>query len=86
MAGVVRHVCGCTFEADDVAAEVGDVEAERDAWVLGDVAQLRLAGLAVDQDRVVVLDEEPDGTECGRPDGPIVVSQAMRLVCSRPST
>ena len=20
---VVRHVCGCTFEADDVAAEVG---------------------------------------------------------------
>jgi hypothetical protein len=58
---VVWHVGGGAFEANDVAAEVGHVEAQCDVWVRGDVAQLRLAGLAVDQDRVVVLDEEPDG-------------------------
>ena len=71
---------------DDVAADVGDVETQSNVGVGVEVAQLRFAGLAVDQDAVVARIRNHTGTESGRPAGLTVVSQAIRFVCSRVST
>ena len=55
------------LDADDVAPDVGDVEAEGDVRVTSEVAQLALAGLAVEQDVAVVANEEPHGHGVGPP-------------------
>ncbi len=52
---------GGALDADDVAADVGDVEPESDVRVGGDVAELGLARPAVDQHAVVVAIQEPHG-------------------------
>ena len=57
--GMARRSHRRAFEADDVAADVGDVEPQRHAWIGLDVPQLRFPRLAVHEDGAVVAHEEP---------------------------
>jgi hypothetical protein len=52
---------GGALQAHDVAADVGDVEREAYFRVGRDVAQLLFLRPAVEQDRLVVAQQEPDG-------------------------
>ena len=57
---ITGDVLGGAVHPDDVPADVGHVEPQRDVRVEADVAQLDLGRLAVDEERLVVLEQEPD--------------------------
>jgi len=59
-AGQAGVVACHALQPDDVAADVGDVQAEAHLRVGGDVGQLRLVGPAVDEDGAVLAGQEPD--------------------------
>jgi hypothetical protein len=50
---------GGPVDADDVPADIGDVQSQRHPRVVADVAQLRLRWLAVKKDGLVVAQQEP---------------------------
>jgi hypothetical protein len=56
--------CGA-LQSDDIAAKVGDVEAEGHGRVVIDVAQLGLARPAVHEDGLVVTEQIPDRHRVG---------------------
>src|ERR1700735_5519751 len=69
----LRRLAGLAVDPDDVPADVGDVEPQRHLRVLPDVAQLGLARLAVEQDRLVLFTEQEPHWDAlrlpGRTDG-----------------
>lgn len=84
--GEVGMVLGASVNADDVPAQVGDIEADRDRRVAADVRQLVLGCLAVDEDGLVIAKKKPDGHAVRSPVRTHRRKHAIKLLCRRPST